>query len=755
MRAFLSYVKILFLLLSDVYRLFGFKYVFLQVSFVVSSIVQLMSFFLCVRLLSSNQFEMMWFGVVCTSLFGSSLIGYLGQSRLLKLAIEYEGHWLCRFAAFPIVATQIVTDGIENLSPERQQARHLSTILRNVNIILSRLLVAIPIFCALVYIEPALSLALALLFVLTAFPLYLLNKRSSQSFEGMQMSSMQDREDVGHLGSRGYTSRKTLDMYEEMLRSPVKAKFYIDLVTVGALSISLLFVLEELVSLANVVVFLVGGRFLLANVGAIASSLTTVNRFYGTLSHIARSYFDNVEALEVNTRNFQLEDFFKDGSSDVSNLSNRNTSSVFQPESNPSSQFENSSLALVSMTSTSFGADSRYFFPGVNQGEVYSYSLYSGQICQVKEAGKTLSFPFFALSPEVRESLDYVALSKGLLFFDTDWHKSFLVMVRNMLKPGGRLVVPVIPGQAGMTCYGLPVTDFEKWLGLESEHVLPGIVTFVSDGQQDLPKSSIVWFAEFGQDYLRRGRVNNDPALYEVLSLPGFEDLSEVFSGTSGLAVNEEAVPDFEDLEYLTVGSGQKFAVIKAVSEKYFGSHGALRILDHGSAFGVVPAQAVFESDMEMDSITVVEGYSENYPLVLSYINYMTPKQRQKLIYVNSLAENYEYTDTYHIISFIHVFYLIEKQERENTLARAIDSLEAGGVVILWEVLKDGASASNPSLDQMISREELDELCKPYRKIACLNPRNLRSVDSEEFNERSVIFVLGKSDPKRRDRSGN
>ena len=59
---------------------------------------------------------------------------------------------------------------------------------------------------------------------------------------------------------------------EEMLRTPMRARLIVEVVTVVTVAVILLFVFNESVSLTKAVMFLVGARFLLSSLSAIAGA---------------------------------------------------------------------------------------------------------------------------------------------------------------------------------------------------------------------------------------------------------------------------------------------------------------------------------------------------------------------------------------------------------------------------------------------------------------------------------------------------
>ena len=167
------------MLVADIFSLFRTKYI-LQASFVTASITQLACFLAIIQLLTASALDINWFLIGAAIFTTSMFVSYLAQSKLLVIAIDYELHWHCRFAFAH--SREKDTDG--NKLSSKQQSRHMGTILRNINIIISRLLVAMPLTIGLIYLEPLLTLALIGLVISSTIPLYLVNKASSAASRG-------------------------------------------------------------------------------------------------------------------------------------------------------------------------------------------------------------------------------------------------------------------------------------------------------------------------------------------------------------------------------------------------------------------------------------------------------------------------------------------------------------------------------------------------------------------------------------------
>ena len=303
MKIFYNHVKVYTMLVADIIGLFRTKYIFLQASFVSASIAQLACFLAIIQLLTASALDINWFLIGAVIFTASMFVSYLAQSKLLAIAIEYELHWHCRLAFAH--SRKKNTDG-KKLSL-KQQSRHMGTILRNINIIISRLLVAVPLTIGLIYLEPLLTLTTIGLVISSTIPLYLVNKASSRSFQRMRASGVSDQMEGRDIGYKDFISRETLYSYEEMLRAPMQARLIVEVVTVVTVAVILLFIFNESVSLSKAVMFLVGARFLLSSLSATAGAFTALNRFYGTLHNLINNYFPDAELMRISSRNFDLK----------------------------------------------------------------------------------------------------------------------------------------------------------------------------------------------------------------------------------------------------------------------------------------------------------------------------------------------------------------------------------------------------------------------------------------------------------------
>jgi len=750
MKKLYTYLKVLALLIADIVHLFGFKYICLQALLVVSSITQLACFLLIIRLVSSSTLDFNWFLIASVMLAASIVLAHIAQSKLLVIAIEYERHWLCRFA-FNFPRQQ--TEGMSKRS-FKQQSRHMGTILRNASNAFSKILIAFPLIVGLIYLAPFLSLMLVGLLLISVFPLQAVNKTSSRSFQSMQALSLKDRMDGREAGYGDYTSHSTLLMYENMLRAPMRARLIIDLITVFAVSTALLFLLNEKISLSDAVVFLVGSRFLLSNVSAIASAFTALNRFYGTLYSLVNDYFSDTGLMKISNKNFDLENFYQEVDKEMSLALDDLSPSTSSIQFVSPYDFEGRNLAVISMNARTIESDLTRFFPNERKSGVFQFLMNNGDFQETGEPGYPLSFPLLAQMPFLKGKFDYIAISPSLILFETTWHKSILFMINNMLKPGGRLIVPMNLRRGTLTAYGFNIELLEKWLEVYAEPYLPGLITLQIKTEKSVPRSALTWLSEHGPNYIRRTHgeeVEAQPGDFSTLGMRETElAFSKVTAPFDGFAKSPPPITgklkstEYLMLEYLSVGAGHRFSALKTTLLKYMKKSDNLRILDHGSASGLIPCQLLFESEFSFDEVTVVEPSDITIPLAYDFFNYLKPAEREKIAYIKSRAEDYKYEQTYHLISFVHMFFLIDEAERSATLARAIAALDDDGVVLIWDIPKNTASTTNSYFDRMMYNEDIEKLCEPYNIIAYLNPKNFQNMDRSTHSGKPIIYVIQK-----------
>jgi len=411
---------------------------------------------------------------------------------------------------------------------------------------------------------------------------------------------------------------------------------------------------------------------------------------------------------------------------------------------------------LVANNKNSFPKDMERFYPHLKIDKVHTFCLLNGDFSESPIKGVPLSFPLLALNKEVKGTFDSLALSGSLILFDTDWHKCLIILAINLLKAGGELIIPMKSAQVPTSSHNIELKRFESWLGLSAHKSQKGNMYFKMDREKSLPHSTISWMAERGPDYLRRILNENTKCESGDFSTLNLRDLGSSFAknlkdpfetfSISKPKKLDGIVPrsEFSAFEYLCIGAGRKFAPLKMVYDQYLGKPKNLRVLDHGSSLGLIPGQFAFQSEVDLEAITVVEAMNSYQGMAYDFFDYLSPKNRAKFAYEYSFAQDYEYKESYHIIGFIHMFFLVDKAERKTTLAKAMDALTDNGAVVFWEIPKTQASASASYFDKMMTGEEIEEICLPYDVVAYLDTRYLNVIDPSDYIDVPIIRVLKK-----------
>ena len=410
---------------------------------------------------------------------------------------------------------------------------------------------------------------------------------------------------------------------------------------------------------------------------------------------------------------------------------------------------------ILAMNPNSLDDDIGRFFPEDGRDQLYLFTMLGGSFDEDPGPGSAYSFPLTSRLAKFRNRFKSIAMSGSLILFETNWHKTLFCLAWNLLAPGGSLIIPLRSGRKlgeQYTAHGIRLSVIETWLEeqvvVESSskaRFTKGDITEV-----EVPRSTLAWMADRGPSFVRRSFVRESPVEKR------FSDLNIRITDQSFSVANEvgndyplvaRQVPQGEmrELEYLGVGAGQKFAAWRAAWDRYLDRPSGFSVLDHGSAIGLIPGQAIFEPDMDVSSIAVVEGLDSFSDMAFDFFSYIDPLHRQKISYEFSKAENYRYSQKYHCICFIHMFFLIDMKYREEVFDRAFDSLERNGVVILWEVPKTPASEKAHYYDRMMTTSDIESLCSKYETLATLNPKDMSEVDREKWIDKPLVRVLART----------
>lgn len=410
-------------------------------------------------------------------------------------------------------------------------------------------------------------------------------------------------------------------------------------------------------------------------------------------------------------------------------------------------------VAVLSLNTNAIEREIIKYATGFERCEVCAFTLYGADYWHEANLSEVNSFALVARQPGLQGRFDAVVLGASLIVFATDWHKTLFQLASNMICEGGELLVaPNLLANANSKL-GLSQEKLAQWLGTKSVNRKSGLLSF-SVEKQKVNHSVLLWLAESATDYIQRLAVNFENTKKNSFADLGLLQASNSFESKGaefpGEFTRKRDLSDqvrrtlFGEVEYLGLGTGQKVAALNAVVEHYCEAQSQFAIVDHGSAAGLIPLQAMLENSDLISNIYLIEPLSNFCSLAHDLFKFQTASMRSRIAYVNSISDDYEYDVSPGVISFFHMFFLIEPEKRKVVFKRAYDALLPGGAILLLEIPKTPQNQSAHYYSKMMTWNDLEAMCEPYDNTIYLDPRYLNEVKPENFIDKPIVRIVRK-----------
>lgn len=414
---------------------------------------------------------------------------------------------------------------------------------------------------------------------------------------------------------------------------------------------------------------------------------------------------------------------------------------------------ETPNIAVLSLNLNAIEAESAKYATGFESSDIKTFTLYGGDYTPHADADVPNNFVLAAQLEGNKRNFSAVVLGASLMLYNTDWHRTLIDLAAGLVKDGGYLLIPTwllsqdspeiaVTREIVAGWLGTPTLDWSY--DLVAYKVIPQTITF----------STLKWFADRGGQYVynyAQKFTECDQVNFQHLGLidtqSAFSRNEEVFPGfRSERPVITDAIPrnNFGEVEYLTMGTGQKFAAVKTVLKRYCQTTGDVRLVDHGTASGLIPLQGLLEKDLNVKDVYLLEPFPNFKSMAYDQFTWLPPELRQSLAYVQTYSEGYEYDGPAGLISFFHMFLLIAPEKRAEVFAKAYEALLPGGCILLWEIPKTPQSEYTTYYDKMLTWDDIATLCEPYDVVANLETRYMKEISLEDHVDQPLVRVIRK-----------
>lgn len=278
-------------IITDVWQTLKWKWVVAQTVLAFSMVLELGVFISTVKLIATGRLDIYLVLVLVVALSVGTLGSFWSRSRFLALAMDYERSLVTRFLKMQLPAA-VLREVVS------RNTRQITTVVRHLTRLPVHLLAALPAFAALSWLAPGLTAFVFILLLLSAVPLYSVNRASSRSMDALYAANQGAAQERKALLSgtdadieteqifENSRLREAQDSYQSVLIINEASKLVSGLAMAAVLGAILIVFLQGGLSIETAVIYTVGTRFLMSQIDSIASALTSMNRFYRTLTRV-------------------------------------------------------------------------------------------------------------------------------------------------------------------------------------------------------------------------------------------------------------------------------------------------------------------------------------------------------------------------------------------------------------------------------------------------------------------------------------
>lgn len=278
----------------DAWRQLGWNLPLAQIVFAAGMLLELGAFIAVIRLIAAAKLDLYLVLALVLTLCLAALGTYWSRYRFLTLAMEYERSLATRLLKLQLPAPTL-RDAIA------RDVREIATLLRHWARLPVHLGAALPVVAALFWLAPGLTVLVSIILLSSTLPLSVISRAAARRMQALHEANRAAAEERSTLLSsvdsdnveaaaiyENSPLRQAQDSYQSMLATSESSQLVSGLSTVAVIGVILFFFLQGTLDIETAVIYTVGARFLMAQLGAIAGAMTAMNRFYGALGKIRR-----------------------------------------------------------------------------------------------------------------------------------------------------------------------------------------------------------------------------------------------------------------------------------------------------------------------------------------------------------------------------------------------------------------------------------------------------------------------------------
>lgn len=180
---------------------------------------------------------------------------------------------------------------------------------------------------------------------------------------------------------------------------------------------------------------------------------------------------------------------------------------------------------------------------------------------------------------------------------------------------------------------------------------------------------------------------------------------------------------------YLIPGNIYKAATIASIIRRLFPGRVDLSFIEHGGNAGLLTAQLLLEmEDMltlgvccEIDIVPLLNARNIHH--------HYSERLDGRMFVRNASADSIDYDREFSIVAFVHMLLYVRRDILNEILQRAWDSIEPGGILLVFENTSPPTTLTGVDADIVFFRDELEEYLASFGEIEYAFPGTGQSAE--------------------------
>lgn len=341
---------------------------------------------------------------------------------------------------------------------------------------------------------------------------------------------------------------------------------------------------------------------------------------------------------------------------------------------------------------------------------------------------------------------DQVILDDTMSPIVSPWSRTFYTHLYRLVRPGGRLILPVWRGADSRIFGRWTMRDFADHFGLAPEGLVAADFAIVPRGHVAAKNcASIVgWFIENAPAVLLQHAYLSATKADTQLDCSGAHLAAEEGpSQEDGIAPLAKRLEAFTAQHcYYVGGISYKAPLLSHIIRTHVKTTAGARAIDMGGGYGLLAAELALDPKLKLACSVCTDISDLNARLAAGLYADLSPQLAGRFSFACQSAQDYVYDDSFDVVSFVGSLLYVPKDQLDATLARAWDAVAPGGVLIVHENIKHPRFERD--YDLMFTVDEIDNLLGQFGEIHRYASQYTQQLTKQQTGDKTVFRVVQK-----------